>query len=179
MRNIVAAMLAIFLTVAWSTELAAQSAAWSHPRGLYSLDLSGWRTVRLAPDARELAVFAQGEAGSVSRLCLIHERLVPSMAERSQGDLNRFSETYAPSALANDAVSELRRLTVDGVVLSAFTRTNSERHTYASIRVFALSPSGTVTELSCRGTEPLTSGDRDEFERVLNSLRFQQVEVAQ
>lgn len=179
MRNSFAAILTLFLTVVWANELAAQSAVWTHPRGLYSLDVSGWRTVRLAPDARELAVFAQGEAGSVSRLCLIHERVVPSMAERSQDDLNRFAESYAPSASANDTVSELRRLSVDGVVLSAFTRTNSERHTYASIRVFALSPSGTVTELSCRGTEPLTGGDRDEFERVLASLRFQQAEAAQ
>jgi hypothetical protein len=172
-RYIAATILVLILaTTSWSA-VEAQSARWTHPRGLYSLDISGWRPVRLGAEARELAVFARGDTGTVSRLCIIHERMVANMADRSQEDLNAFATSFAPPALANNIISDLRQIRINDVVLTAFVRRNAERLTFASIRVFALAPSGTVSEVSCNGTEPLTDLDRSEFERVLNSLRFQ------
>lgn len=150
----------------------AQGALWTHPQGLYSLDIWGWRQVTLEPGARELAIFAPAAPQTASRRCFVLERTVPTMANRSQDQLNAFSASYVPTAAGNGAIANLRQLTIDGVVVSAFVRSNFERRTVAAIRVFALSPSGTVAELSCRGVEPLTEADRAEFERTLDSLHF-------
>lgn len=158
---------------------AAQDARWTHPGGLYALDMSGWTF--LESTDQELAVFELTGERQAVRMCFVRERRMQLPHPLTQAELNARLPSFTPQ-IDGVQITEREDMMVDGVAIAAFRMESANGPGVINhYRIFALADAqgALYQELSCGGVPPISAEQEAVFRATLNSLRINATGSAQ
>jgi len=170
-RLVAAASAALMIASVMAAAAAARTAEWSHPRGLYSLEVSDWRHLEGEPLPEGDIVMFEGGADGFP-MCSVREQAMPHglTQETLNTRLSGFSPPSTPQIQVSDRVSSLK----DGVAIVDYALRVPAEQVWTRERTFVIVEDAATArhEISCGGFGAPDALALAKIERLFASLHF-------